>query len=67
MRYVPLTAHFIFFIYLTSHYPKNGVPLYLQIRSFSGHWMGFHMVTTLGYCELRRRLIEKSKGCGPVL
>ena len=31
-------GHFIFFVYQASHYPKNGVPVYLQIRGFSGHW-----------------------------
>lgn len=54
-------AHFIFFIYQTSHYPKNGVPTYLQIRGFSGHWMVFYVICALGYAELRRRLIENNK------
>src|SRR5258708_3041163 len=47
-------ANFVYFIYLTSRYPKHGVPLFLTLRGFSGHWMIFYGFATLGYTALAR-------------
>ncbi|HEX4350517.1 MAG TPA: hypothetical protein VH251_09020 [Verrucomicrobiae bacterium] len=45
---------FLYFIYCTSQYPKNGVPFYIELRGFSGHWMMFYGVATAGFVALAR-------------
>ena len=48
-------AHFLYFIHLTQQYPKHQVPLWLEVRGFSGHWMMFYGTASLGLLALHRR------------
>ncbi|EEF61796.1 hypothetical protein [Pedosphaera parvula] len=52
--------HFVYFIYCTQQYPKHGVPFYLELRGFSGHWMMFYGIASAGFVALGR-LARKSK------
>ena len=53
-------GHFFLFLYQTQKYPKHEVPLYLELRGFSGHWMMFYAACGFGYLELRREWLEKN-------
>ncbi len=46
--------NFFYGMYLTSPYPKGSVPLYLDIRIFSGHWMLFYGMSALASVGLFR-------------
>ena len=47
-------AHFAFFIFQTRGKRTDNFPLYVQVRGFSGHWMMFYAVATIGFFALYR-------------
>jgi hypothetical protein len=48
-------VNFVLFMILASQYPKHEVPLYLELRGFSGHWILFYTVALTGFIGLRRK------------
>jgi len=46
--------NFAFFMYSSSGYAKGQVPFYIELRGFSGHWMLFYGVATVGFIGLAR-------------
>ena len=52
--------NFAYFMYCTSQYPKRGVPFYLELRGFSGHWILFYGMAVTGFVALAR-LARKRK------
>jgi hypothetical protein len=46
--------NFGYFLYCTREYPRHGVPFFLQLRGFSGHWMMFYGMAALGHVALGR-------------
>src|SRR5258706_7171333 len=50
--FVYALLNFVYFIFSTRHYPKNGVPFSLQLRGFSGHWMMFYGAAAAGFVAL---------------
>jgi hypothetical protein len=56
--------NFVYFIFLARPHPKHGVPFYLVLRGFSGHWMLFYGMATAGFAALsrlsRKRRFEKN-------
>lgn len=59
--FVYTLINFAYFIYLTSQYPKNGVPFFIELRGFSGHWMLFYGVATAGFVALGRLSRRKTE------
>ena len=55
-----LAVNFIYFMYCTSKYPTHGVPPWLVLRGFSGHWMFFYGASVAGFVGLDR-LSQKQK------
>ena len=37
-------VNFVAFLVLTHGYPKHGIPVWLLLRGFSGHWMVFYYI-----------------------
>jgi hypothetical protein len=58
--FVYALLNFVYFIFCTSQYPKHKVPLFLELRGFSGHWMMFYGCALAGYVALGR-LARKQK------
>ena len=57
--------NFIYFFYSGSQYPKNGVPSYVELRGFSGHWMLFYGAAVAGFVALARvQRMRKEEGDG---
>ena len=52
--FVYAMINFVVFLVLTADYPKHGVPFWLELRGFSGHWMMFYTVSLAGFVGLRR-------------
>ena len=52
--FVYALLNFAFFIYSTRQYPKHGVPFTMELRGFSGHWMLFYGIETIGFTALGR-------------
>jgi hypothetical protein len=52
--FVYALLNFAFFLYATRQYPRHGVPLSLELRGFSGHWMLFYGVAFAGFVALAR-------------
>jgi hypothetical protein len=52
--------NFVYFIYCSGQYEKHHVPLYLEIRGFSGHWMLFSGFAAAGFFAMTR-LRQKNK------
>ena len=46
--------NFVYFAICTRQFPKHGVPFTLELRGFSGHWMLFYGVATVGFVALAR-------------
>lgn len=46
--------NFASFQWATRHYPRGKVPLALELRGFSGHWMLFYSVALAGHLGLAR-------------
>lgn len=47
-------VNFGLFIFQTTKFPRHGVPFYLELRGFSGHWMLFYGWAAVGFVALRR-------------
>ena len=47
-------VNFVVFVVMTTHYPKHQVPVWLELRGFSGHWMMFYCVALAGFIGRRR-------------
>ena len=47
--------NFAWFMFASSQFPKNGVPKYVELRGFSGHWMMFYGWGLAGFAGLARR------------
>jgi hypothetical protein len=62
--FVYTLLNFGYFMYCASQYPKNGVPFYLELRGFSGHWILFYGVAAIGFIALAR-LARKRKEAEP--
>jgi ABC-type multidrug transport system permease subunit len=52
--------NFAYFMYCTSQYPRHGVPFYIEMRGFSGHWILFYGMAAVGFVALAR-LARKRK------
>jgi hypothetical protein len=52
--------NFAYFLFSTRQYPKHGVPIFVELRGFSGHWMLFYGVAAAGFVALAR-LARKRK------
>jgi hypothetical protein len=54
-------VNFVSFVWSAGQYPKGGVPLALEVRGVSGHWMLFYGVAWAGFVALARlaRLARK--------
>ena len=50
--------HFIFFLFQTRGRSAHRLPLYVQVRGASGHWMVFYAAATLGFFALYRVTIQ---------
>jgi hypothetical protein len=46
--------NFVSFLWMAHQYPKREVPLALELRGFSGHWMMFYGVAHAGFVGLAR-------------
>jgi len=46
--------NFVWFLIAAHRYPKGEVPFALELRGFSGHWMLFYGIATLGFIALAR-------------
>jgi|ERR1017187_376651 hypothetical protein len=46
--------NFVYFIYCTQQYPRHKVPFLVELRGFSGHWMMFYGVASVGFVALTR-------------
>jgi hypothetical protein len=46
--------NFVYFLFLTRQYPKHGVPFFVELHGFSGHWMLFYGMATAGFIALAR-------------
>jgi Na+/H+ antiporter NhaA len=57
-------AHFALFVFETRKFPRHGVPLYLEVRGFSGHWMMFYGWAMVGFWGLRRLQRKANGGAG---
>jgi hypothetical protein len=55
-----IILNFVYFMYCTSQYPNHKPPLYVEVRGFSGHWMLFYGIATIGFIALAR-LAQKQK------
>jgi hypothetical protein len=53
--------NFAYFIFCTRAYPKHGVPFWLELRGFSGHWMMFYGFATAGFIALERRARKRKQ------
>jgi hypothetical protein len=54
--------NFAWSVYCTSSYPKGKVPMWLDVRIFSGHWMLFYGLEWAGFVglgRLSRRRVEQ--------
>jgi hypothetical protein len=48
-------VNFVTFLAAATQYPRGQVPLALELRGFSGHWMMFYGIATIGFLGLARR------------
>lgn len=62
--FVYAIAHFLLFMWQAGRYPKTEVPLALQVRGFSGHWMMFYAAATAGFVGLGRLARKRRTGPG---
>ncbi len=46
--------NFVYFMYCSQQYPKHKVPFLVELRGFSGHWMMFYGIATIGFIALSR-------------
>jgi hypothetical protein len=46
--------NFVYFIYCTQQYPRHKVPFLVELRGFSGHWMMFYGVASVGFVAVTR-------------
>ena len=46
--------NFAYFMDCTGQYPKHDVPFLVELRGFSGHWMMFYGMATVGFIALGR-------------
>ena len=51
--FVYALLNFGYFIFCTSQYPRHEVPFFVELRGFSGHWMVFYGVASVGFVALR--------------
>lgn len=54
--------NFAYFLYTGSSYPKHHVPFHLTLRGFSGHWMLFYGIATIGFVALERLVADSGAG-----
>ncbi len=57
--FVYTAVNFGWFIWQTRQYPKHHVPYVVVVHGFSGHWLLFYGVATMGFLALRR--LERAK------
>jgi hypothetical protein len=63
--FVYTLLNFTYFAYCTRQYPRLGVPFYLELRGFSGHWMVFYGFALAGFvalARLSRKRIQEGTG-----
>jgi hypothetical protein len=58
--FVYALLNFAYFMYCTGQYPRHGVPFYIELRGFSGHWILFYGMAVIGFVALAR-LARKRK------
>ncbi len=61
--FVYALLNFAYFLFCASQYSKHEVPLYLELRGFSGHWIIFYGIAAAGFAGLAR-LHRKQKENG---
>jgi hypothetical protein len=60
--FVYAIVNFLIFMAAASPFPKGRVPFLLQLRGFSGHWMLFYGVASVGFAALARRARKPPRG-----
>lgn len=54
LLFIYALLNFAYFMYCTGQYPKHELPFYIELRGFSGHWMLFYGMATMGFIALAR-------------